>query len=405
MKILLIEDNPDEAIVLQGLIAAARPPMTVQWTDRLAAGLEHLTAHSYDLILLDLNLNDSQGLDTFRRLHRQVPHIPIVILTGNADDEESIAAVQEGAQDYLLKSSIHTELLNRSIRYAIERHRNETALLQARQELERRVAERTADLVKANATLKEEIAERMRAEISLQERNEKLAQLYQEVEAARRQLQRLSQRLVAVQEEERRNIARELHDQIGQMLTGLKTSLDLAKFSASKTIGESLEQAQQQTNELLQRVRNLSLDLRPAMLDDLGLLPALLWLFDRYTAQTQVKVNFKQTGIDRRFSPELETTIYRIVQEALTNVARHSHADQANIFLWTSANSISLQIEDAGVGFVPEEVLAGRHSSGLTGMQERALLLLGKLTIESSPGAGTCLAAEFPSPESPSHES
>lgn len=245
----------------------------------------------------------------------------------------------------------------------------------------------------------------MRAEISLQERNEKLAQLYQEVEAARRQLQRLSQRLVAVQEEERRNIARELHDQIGQMLTGLKTSLDLAKFSASKTIGESLEQAQQQTNELLQRVRNLSLDLRPAMLDDLGLLPALLWLFDRYTAQTQVKVNFKQTGIDRRFSPELETTIYRIVQEALTNVARHSHADQANIFLWTTANSISLQIEDAGVGFVPEEVLAGRHSSGLTGMQERALLLLGKLTIESSPGAGTCLAAEFPSPESPSHES
>ena len=405
MKILLIEDNPDEAIVLQGLIAAARPPMTVQWIDRLAAGLEHLTAHSYDLILLDLNLNDSQGLDTFRRLHRQVPHIPIVILTGNADDEGSIAAVHEGAQDYLLKSSIHTEVLNRSIRYAIERHRNETALLQARQELERRVAERTADLVKANATLKEEIAERMRAEISLQERNEKLAQLYQEVEAARRQLQRLSQRLVAVQEEERRNIARELHDQIGQMLTGLKTSLDLAKFSASKTIGESLEQAQQQTNELLQRVRNLSLDLRPAMLDDLGLLPALLWLFDRYTAQTQVKVNFKQTGIDRRFSPELETTIYRIVQEALTNVARHSQADQATVFLWTSANSISLQIEDAGVGFVPEEVLAGRHSSGLTGMQERALLLLGKLTIESSPGAGTCLNAEFPSPESPSHES
>lgn len=97
MKILLIEDNPDEAIVLQGLITAARPPMTVQWTDRLAAGLEHLTAHSYDLILLDLNLNDSQGHDTFRRLHRQVPHIPIVILTGNADDEESIAAVQEGA--------------------------------------------------------------------------------------------------------------------------------------------------------------------------------------------------------------------------------------------------------------------------------------------------------------------
>ena len=93
------------------------------------------------------------------------------------------------------------------------------------------------------------------------------------------------------------------------------------------------------------------------------------------------------------------------MQEALTNVARHSQADQATVFLWTSANSISLQIEDAGVGFVPEEVLAGRHSSGLTGMQERALLLLGKLTIESSPGAGTCLNAEFPSPESPSHES
>src|SRR6185369_8963475 len=111
-----------------------------------------------------------------------------------------------------------------------------------------------------------------------------------------------------VQETERRKIALELHDEIGQVLTGLKLSLEMGARLPAGEIGESLASARLLVNELIARVRKLSLDLRPAMLDDLGLLPALLWHFEHYTAQTQVRVNFKHSGLEkRRFGPQVET--------------------------------------------------------------------------------------------------
>ncbi len=277
-----------------------------------------------------------------------------------------------------------------------ERKVSEAALRQARVELEQRVKERTAELSETNASLIQQIFERRRAEVELKERNRKLAQLFDEVEAGRTQLQRLSHRLVEVQEQERRNIARELHDEVGQILTGLKMTLELIKSLPPEAADEGLDQAQQQVNELVARVRNLSLDLRPAMLDDLGLLPALIWLIDRYSAQTKVEVNFKHSGVEGRYAPELETAIYRIVQEALTNAARHSRANKATVLLWTTDVTIFVQIEDQGMGFRPESLMASGYSNGLTGMSERASLLGGKLTIESNEGVGTCVTAEMP---------
>jgi PAS domain S-box-containing protein len=256
-----------------------------------------------------------------------------------------------------------------------ERKLNETALCQARNELEQRVAERTGDL---------------------QQHNQKLAQLYEEVQASRRQLRRLSHRLVEAQENERRAIARELHDEVGQILTGLKMNLEVARRLPPAAIAANLAHAQGQLDDLMGRVRNLSLDLRPAMLDDLGLLPALFWLFDRYTAQTKVQVKCKHVDIEGRYAPELETATYRIVQEALTNVARHSRADEVVVLLWTTPDSLWAQIEDQGAGFDAERVIAAGHSSGLTGMRERALLLGGQLTIESAPGGGARITAELP---------
>ena len=150
----------------------------------------------------------------------------------------------------------------------------------------------------------------------------------------------LSRRLMEVQETERRNIALELHDEIGQVLTGLKLSLEIGTRLPSDEMVGSLNKARSLVNELMARVRKLSLDLRPAMLDDLGLLPALLWHFEHYTAQTQVKVDFKHSGLDkRRFGQEVETAAYRIVQEALTNVARHAQVQEATAALDASAQS------------------------------------------------------------------
>jgi len=146
----------------------------------------------------------------------------------------------------------------------------------------------------------------------------------------------------------------------------------------------------------MNRVRQLSLDLRPTMLDDLGLLPTLLWYLERYTAQTDIRVDFGHGGLEGRFAPPVETTVFRIVQEALTNVARHAGVSEVKVHLWVQQNVLRVRVEDRGAGFEPELAMSAALSSGLTGMRERAALLGGRFTIESAPGAGTCLTAELP---------
>lgn len=206
----------------------------------------------------------------------------------------------------------------------------------------------------------------------------------------------LSRRLMEVQEAERRHIARELHDEIGQVLTGLKLSLEMCTRLPADQVSMSLGQAQTLVNDLMARARKLSLDLRPGMLDDLGLLPTLLWHIEHYTAQTRIRVLFKHSGIEgRRFASEVETAAYRIAQEALTNVARHAGVGAATLRVWTNHHTLNLQIEDQGRGFDPEAVLATSHTSGMAGMRERTMLLGGQLTIESNFGSGTSLTAEL----------
>lgn len=222
------------------------------------------------------------------------------------------------------------------------------------------------------------------------------ARLFEQVRAGRERLKALSLQLVEVQETERRHIARELHDEIGQLLTGLKLCLDMCMRLPVDEMRTNLDEARVLVNELIARGRELSLDLRPAMLDDLGLLPALLWHFERYTTQTGVLVRFEHAGLERRFSPQVETAAYRIIQEALTNVARHAGVDEVTVRLWSDQDRLRLHIEDQGTGFEPEVRLASGASSGLTGMQERAALVGGHLTIESAPGTGARLRAEMP---------
>jgi len=205
------------------------------------------------------------------------------------------------------------------------------------------------------------------------------------------QLQLLSRQLLQAQEVERRSIARELHDEIGQRLTGLGLLL-----SSQHPSLDQLTDAQAIVRDLIARLRTLSLDLRPTILDDLGLLPALVWLFERYTAQTNVSVRFEHRLLDdQRFDPDVEITAYRIIQEALTNVARHAGVNEVTVRLWTDDDTLTVVIVDQGRGFDPQRIDT-RASSGLTGMQERAALLGGSLTIEAFPGAGTRLTATLP---------
>ena len=231
------------------------------------------------------------------------------------------------------------------------------------------------------------------------------ARLFDQVQSGRRRLQALSRRMVEVQEAERHHIARELHDEIGQALTGLKLVLDMMTRAPAGSMDDSLGEAQSLTNDLLMRVREMSLNLRPAMLDDLGLLPTLLWHIERYSAMTNVQVDLGHANLDRRFAPEIETAAYRIVQEALTNVARHASVSQVKVRLWATDETLSVRVEDEGAGFDVEAALMAGASTGLSGMRERVALLGGRFNVESKPGAGASLTAELPlSPKIESNE-
>jgi PAS domain S-box-containing protein len=222
------------------------------------------------------------------------------------------------------------------------------------------------------------------------------SRLFEQVSAARQRLQMLAKRLMEVQETERRHIARELHDEIGQHLTGINLVLGTVDHLSAEGAVTRLKEVHALVDGLIARVRDVSLDLRPAMLDDFGVLTALSWLFDRYTTQTGIKVAFQHCAMQQRFAAEQETAVYRIVQEALTNVARHAGVGSVKVDAWADGGILGVSITDQGAGFDVDAVLANGMTGGLAGLRERAMLLGGRLTVESKPGAGTRLIAELP---------
>lgn len=227
-----------------------------------------------------------------------------------------------------------------------------------------------------------DVTERMRAEQELQE--------------AMDQLRGLSRQLVDIQEQERRRIARELHDEIGQGLTVLKLALENKLGEQGDFSDPRMKDALATASDLVQGVRRIAFDLRPPMLDDLGLLSALVWLFDRCHAQAGLVVNFKYSGLDTRLPQDIETAVFRISQEALTNVMRHGGALQAEVAVWVANGSIVLRIEDKGRGFDAADVRQSGRGAGLLGMRERAAMLGGTLTIDTGIGMGTTITAELP---------
>jgi signal transduction histidine kinase len=208
-------------------------------------------------------------------------------------------------------------------------------------------------------------------------------------------LRTLSRRLVSVQEEERRSIALELHDQIGQMLTGLKLMINQVARAPAKAQTPILLDAQSVLGDLIGKVREMSLNLRPSMLDDLGLLPTLIWHFQQCKASSNLEVDFRHSGLERQFSKDTAIAAYRIIQEALTNIMRYAGVDRVMVQITADDNFLYIRIEDKGKGFKPTEVSIS-NSVGLQGMRERAMLLGGGLTIDSRPGEGTTITAELP---------
>ncbi len=219
-------------------------------------------------------------------------------------------------------------------------------------------------------------------------------------ESAEEELRRLSHQLVQAHEEERKSISRELHDEIGQMLTGLRMeigNLELFRDSPGDEFGKHLAETRAITEQTMRSVRDLAMGLRPSMLDDLGLEPALRWQAREFERRSGVAASIETDGDLGNLSESLRTCIYRVVQESLTNCARHAQASNVRITVHGSKDRINLTIQDDGKGFDPKSL--GRRGLGLIGMEERVRKLGGALAIYSqslqSP-KGTVVKVELP---------
>jgi signal transduction histidine kinase len=290
----------------------------------------------------------------------------VILIAQGEDSEMAVAAFKLGAQDYILQDSNYITELIFSLRHILNRS-----------ELSRRNDQLSRELEAMNRSLEAQ------------------------VEARTRELEALSMRFISVREDERRTVARELHDDFGQLLTGLMFQLETATQEAGPPAKAKLAEALDTATDLMKRTRDITLRLRPLVLDDLGLKPAIEWHLNLFQQQTGIAVEGEISLPEDRLAGALEMTIFRIVQEALTNVARHAGCRAAHVMITSKNRLVTVEIADRGAGFDLEAVRTKRNSLGLVGLTERARLAGGVMEIISRPGRGTRVHATFPMPVVP----
>ncbi len=353
LSILFVEDDPGYAKLIMALLKDYnRAVMKPTHVTKLASALKRLKTETFDVILLDLNLPDSRGFATFEKIHGSSPSIPIVILTGISDEELGIVAVQRGAQDYLGKGEVEGNLLARTIHFALERKRIE--------------------MERSNAV--------------------------DELESSRRKFRNLSAHLQELREAERKNIAAELHDELGGLFTAIKMELSLMTSNTSdctEKVGRAGASLAKLADTGIETVRRISTELRPDILDHLGLISAIQWYVSEFQKRTRIRCKCLTSNEDIHLNKNRATAAFRILQEAMTNVARHSGATRVSVEVRKEGETVIIKIDDNGKG-INEEKINNPFSFGLLGMQERSFYLGGELRIKGTPNKGTTVMVIIP---------
>jgi signal transduction histidine kinase len=266
-----------------------------------------------------------------------------------------------------------------------------------------RLNRRSLDLAVSNRQLKREIVQRKSVEESLRNSERHYSQLLEQSQHLQEQLRHLSHRLLSAQEEERKRISRELHDEIAQTLTGINVRLAALKAEATvntKGLQNKISSTQRMVEKSVDIVHRFARELRPTVLDDLGLMPALHSHLKDFTKRTGIHIHFTAFTLGRikQLDNAGRTVLYRVAQEALTNVVKHAQASQVNVTIQKLRNGLRMEITDNGHGFAVERVLfAKRHQRlGVLGMRERVEMVGGRFSIESAPGQGTTIRTETP---------
>jgi signal transduction histidine kinase len=350
LRILLLEDNAPHAELVEHFLRENGLRFHLTRVETRDAFIDQILHHPPDMILSDYALPSFDGYAALAIAREKVPDIPFIFVTGTMGEEVAIETLKNGATDYVLKTRLAR------LAPAVQRALRETA--------DRR--------------------ERQRAEEKLRKSLD--------------QLRALTTYLQYVREEERTRIAREVHDELGQALTGLK--LDMSWLAArlarnAKSVQAKVKTMVDHIDETIQTVRRIATELRPGILDSLGLVAALEWQANEFQSRTGIPCNVVAADEASQLQPQFATVFFRIYQETLTNIIRHANATQVNVRLAEESGSLVLSVKDNGRG-ISEEEIANTHSIGLVGMRERAMLIGGEITLQGSPGKGTQMTLRVP---------
>jgi len=375
-NLLFVDDNFDNLLLLCDIFEGKGYNIQVAINGKQA--LELAEATSPDLILLDIQMPDMDGYEVCKTLKDDdaTKDIPVIFISGMGDIEDKIKAFEYGGVDYVTKPFQITEVFVRvQTQLALQRSKKQIEaankeLAEARDQLEQKVKSRTIDLEKTNAELR----------------------------TSKEHLKGLSAYLQQVREEEKAHIAQEVHDELGATLTALNMDIHWLRNRVSKEdpmLREKITSMAGLVSVAAEASNRIVTSLRPSILDDLGLLAAIEWQADefakRYGIVCSVTSNIEYLGLSKQRS----IAVFRIFQEALTNIAKHAHARRTEVMLMRQDEKFFLQVADDGVG-LPDGKAERENSHGVKGMKERAGFLEGELHIESGPGEGVRIEMWIP---------